>query len=107
MHPAGRVAAQAKINLALRVLAREASGYHQIETLFCRIALADTVVVRIATQERSLDCRGADLGPIETILASGAPGAYAAARGWPTGFAIEVEKHIPVGGGLGGGSADA
>ena len=38
-----RVEAQAKVNLFLRVLAREASGYHQLETLFCRIALADTV----------------------------------------------------------------
>jgi 4-diphosphocytidyl-2-C-methyl-D-erythritol kinase len=107
MDRAGRVAAQAKINLALRVLAREVSGYHQIETLFCRIALADTVVVRIVARERSLDCHGADLGPIEANLAYRAAAAYAAARGWPDGFAIEIEKRIPVGGGLGGGSADA
>ena len=34
-----RTRAQAKVNLSLRVLAREASGYHQIETLFCRLDL--------------------------------------------------------------------
>jgi len=36
---AARTVAQAKLNLFLRVLAREASGYHQIETLFCRLEL--------------------------------------------------------------------
>ena len=41
-----RVAAQAKLNLGLRILARERGGYHEIETLFARLALADTVTVR-------------------------------------------------------------
>jgi 4-diphosphocytidyl-2-C-methyl-D-erythritol kinase len=102
-----RVAAQAKINLMLRVLAREASGYHQIETLFCRLALADDVIVRVTPDTRTLDCRGADVGPTERNLAYRAAVAYADARGWPDGFAIEIDKRIPVGGGLGGGSADA
>jgi 4-diphosphocytidyl-2-C-methyl-D-erythritol kinase len=105
---AARVAAQAKVNLFLRILAREASGYHQIETLFCRVALADDVVVRLATRGRTLDCRGADVGPVDENLAFRAARAYADARsGWPRGFAIEIEKRIPVGAGLGGGSADA
>ena len=100
--------AQAKVNLSLRVLAREVSGYHQIETLFCRIALADTVVVHVEPRGRSLDCRGADLGPDETNLAYRAAAAYAAVRSsWPPGFAIEIDKRIPAGAGLGGGSADA
>jgi 4-diphosphocytidyl-2-C-methyl-D-erythritol kinase len=102
-----RVVAQAKVNLMLRVLAREASGYHQIETLFLRLALADDVIVRIAPGDRTLDCRGADVGPTERNLAYRAAMAYAEARGWPAGFQIEIHKHIPVGGGLGGGSADA
>ena len=37
------LAAHAKVNLCLRVLAREADGYHSVETLFCRISLADTL----------------------------------------------------------------
>jgi 4-diphosphocytidyl-2-C-methyl-D-erythritol kinase len=102
-----RVAAQAKVNLALRVLARESSGYHQLETLFLRLALADDVVVRVGVRGRSLDVRGADLGAPERNLAWRAAVAYGDATGWPEGFAVEVEKRIPVGGGLGGGSADA
>ena len=53
-----RVAAQAKINLRLRILAREATGYHQLETLFLRLALADDVTVRATDGARSLDVTG-------------------------------------------------
>jgi 4-diphosphocytidyl-2-C-methyl-D-erythritol kinase len=107
-----RVVAQAKLNLFLRILAREASGYHQIETLFSRIDLGDRVLVRTDVRGRSLDCSGErmpseGLGPVERNLAWRAASAYADATGWPTGFAIELEKRIPTGGGLGGGSADA
>lgn len=107
-----RVLAQAKINLFLRVLARESSGFHQLETLFCRLALGDDVSVRLTSGERSLDCRGdaipaEGLGPVEKNLAWRAAAAFTEATGWATGFAIEIEKRIPVGGGLGGGSADA
>jgi 4-diphosphocytidyl-2-C-methyl-D-erythritol kinase len=107
-----RAVAQAKINLWLRILAREASGYHQIETLFCRLALGDGIVVRAGGRTCSLDCTGPELpddglGPMEKNLAWRAAHAYKARTGWPTGFAIELDKRIPVGGGLGGGSADA
>ena len=102
-----RVVAQAKINLFLRVLAREASGYHQLETLFQRLALGDDVRLRGGVAGRALDCRGADVGPVERNLAWRAATAYAERAGWPDGFAIEIDKRIPVGGGLGGGSADA
>jgi 4-diphosphocytidyl-2-C-methyl-D-erythritol kinase len=110
--PAALVRAQAKVNLFLHVLARERSGYHQIETLFARIDLADVVVVRTGAAGRSLDCAGdacppEGLGPAEQNLAWRAACAYADATGWPPGFAIEITKHIPAGAGLGGGSADA
>ena len=108
---AAAVGAQAKVNLFLHVLSREDSGYHQIETLFCRLELADEVVVRLpgtgAGTARSIDCAGDDTGPPEENLAYRAAALYAECRGWPSGFAIEVTKHIPVGGGRGGGSADA
>jgi 4-diphosphocytidyl-2-C-methyl-D-erythritol kinase len=108
---AARVTAQAKINLLLRVLGRETSGYHSIETVFLRLDLGDEVRVRIVSG-RSLDCVGpaipsSGLGPVERNLAYRAAAAYADATGWPRGFAIEIDKRIPVGGGLGGGSADA
>jgi len=102
-----RVVAQAKVNLFLRVLAREESGYHQLETLFCRLAFGDDVAVRLAPRGMALDCAGAELGPVERNLAYRAAAAYLARTGWSTGVAIEIRKRIPVGGGLGGGSADA
>ena len=107
-----RTRAQAKVNLFLRVLAREATGYHQLETLFCRLELGDEVVVRTNVHGRSLDCTGdalrdASLGPVERNLAWRAALAYAGAAGWPNDWSIEIVKHVPIGGGLGGGSADA
>lgn len=107
MAAAARVAAQAKINLGLRVLSREPDGYHQIETVFARLKLADLVDVRITSGARTLDVRGADTGPVEQNLAMRAAVAFARAVGWPAGFAITLEKRIPIGAGLGGGSADA
>src|SRR5262245_8589530 len=107
-----RTLAQAKVNLFLRVLAREANGYHQLETLFCRLELGDDVAVRVGVGGRSLDCTGGvlppdGLGPVERNLAWRAAVMYAEATGWPNDWAIEIAKRIPVGGGLGGGSADA
>ena len=107
MSAVARVRAQAKINLFLRILAREASGYHSIETLFARIDLADEVSVRATPGKRSVDCAGANVGPVEQNLAYRAGVAYSAAAGWPAGFEVEITKRIPIGGGLGGGSADA
>jgi 4-diphosphocytidyl-2-C-methyl-D-erythritol kinase len=105
-----QVLAQAKVNLRLRVLAREASGYHQLETIFLRLELADVVRVRRA-RANSLDVSGevtaAAIGPTEQNLAWRAARAYSEVSGEGGGWAIELEKHIPIGGGLGGGSADA
>jgi 4-diphosphocytidyl-2-C-methyl-D-erythritol kinase len=105
------VAAQAKINLRLRILARETTGYHQLETLFLRIDLADTVRIRRTSGDRTLDVAGdvdrALIGPVEENLAWRAAEAFFAASGTRGGFAIELTKRIPIGGGLGGGSADA
>jgi 4-diphosphocytidyl-2-C-methyl-D-erythritol kinase len=107
-----RVVAQAKVNLVLRVLAREASGYHSIETVFLRLDLGDVVQVRATASGRAVECAGpalpaAGVGPAEKNLAYRAAVAYQEATGWPAGFDIEVDKRVPVGAGLGGGSADA
>ena len=102
-----QVRAQAKVNLFLRILAREQSGYHGLETLFARIDLSDEVTVRVGGTARSVDCGSADVGPPNANLAFRAACAYAASTGWPRGFEITIEKRIPIGGGLGGGSADA
>ena len=92
-----RTVAQAKLNLFLRVLAREANGYHQLETLFCRLELGDDVVVRTDVRGHSLSCRGdvipaEGLGPVERNLAWRAAEAYAGATGWPNDWSIEIDK---------------
>jgi 4-diphosphocytidyl-2-C-methyl-D-erythritol kinase len=106
-----QVEAQAKINLRLRILAREESGYHQLETLFMRLGLADTVRLQRTTGVRCLNVTGDvdvdRIGPPARNLAWRAAEAYLAAAKMDGGFAIELEKRIPIGGGLGGGSADA
>ena len=79
----------------------------EIETLFTRLALADTVTVRPGEERRSRVVRGLECGPELENLAYIAAAAYSEATGWPAGFEMEIEKRIPVGGGLGGGSADA
>lgn len=104
---AARIAAQAKLNLHLRVLSREASGFHSIETVFHRIDLADDLLLEITSGERTLDVEGGDTGPTESNLAFRAATAYSSEAGWPRGFRLELVKRIPVGAGLGGGSADA
>lgn len=105
--PSVRVAAQAKLNLHLRILAREESGFHSLETIFHRIDLSDDILIEVTGRERTLDAQGADVGPLEKNLAWRAAMAYAEHSGWPRGFRIELAKRIPVGAGLGGGSADA
>lgn len=106
--------AHAKVNLMLRILAREASGYHSIETLFQKLELHDLVTVEAGddVRDRTLHCEGpmmpsGGLGPHESNLAWKAAESYVAASGWETGWKISIDKNIPVGGGLGGGSADA
>jgi len=102
-----RVAAHAKLNLFLRVLARERDGYHQIETAFTLLELADEIVVTRAMAGVTLTIDGPDLGPDEENLAVRAARAVLAATGERFGVAIALAKRIPVRAGLGGGSSDA
>ena len=97
----------AKVNLLLRVLAREETGDHGIETVFCRIGLSDSLEVARSAGGIALDVTGADVGPTETNLAYRAADAVLAATGRRFGVAMQLTKRIPAGGGLGGGSSDA
>ena len=101
-------AAHAKVNLFLRVLARETDGYHGIETLFCRLTLGDTLVAQ-RTDARGvvLEVEGAETGPAQENLAARAARVVLDATGNRFGVHLGLTKRIPVGAGLGGGSADA
>lgn len=105
------VAAPAKVNLFLHVLDRETTGFHAIETLFAALELHDTVTVR-GTVAPGVDLRvegDHDLGPPARNLAVLAAERYLerAGRGAAAGAEIVLEKAIPPGAGLGGGSSDA
>ena len=103
-----RIAAHAKLNLLLRILAREApSGYHQIETAFALLELADELVVTRTANGVTLAVEGPDLGPVEDNLAVRAARVVLDATDRKFGVAIELTKRIPVRAGLGGGSSDA
>ncbi len=102
-----RIAAHAKVNLFLRILARETSGYHQIETAFTLLELADELVVTRSAAGVELQVDGPDLGPAEENLAVRAARAVLEATGRKFGVRIELTKRIPTRAGLGGGSSDA
>jgi 4-diphosphocytidyl-2-C-methyl-D-erythritol kinase len=99
--------ARAKVNLRLVVLAREETGFHQLETVLCALALGDVVEVEPAAAGIELQVTGADLGPAESNLAVRAAEAFFRESGIDAGVRIVLEKQVPLGAGLGGGSSDA
>ena len=100
--------ARAKVNLLLRVLAREADGFHGIETLFCLTSLADTLrAERTDGSGVTIDVTGADTGPPAENLAVRAAELILEATGRHFGVRLTLTKRIPTRAGLGGGSSDA
>lgn len=107
--PSLAVLAPAKINLGLEILGKRIDGYHEVVTLLQAVRLTDTVRIRLVPKPGiTLEVRpaGLDLGPEAENLAVRAAHLIPAHRG-PQGVHICLEKRIPVGAGLGGGSADA
>jgi 4-diphosphocytidyl-2-C-methyl-D-erythritol kinase len=98
--------AHAKANLFLRVLARETSGYHSIETLFTLLELHDVLTVERIVSGIDLTVEGPDTGPTAQNLAYRAAEMVLAATGKRFGVRMHLEKRIPVMAGLGGGSSD-
>ena len=98
----------AKINLALRVVARRPGGYHELESLVARIALCDTInVARRDDGQLTLACDEPGVPTDEQNLAMRAARVLADAAGVDEGVHIEIHKRIPAGAGLGGGSSNA
>lgn len=109
------VGAPGKVNLGLRVAARRGDGYHELDTLFATVGLADELRV-----ERTA---AGVAGEVEVEPAAGAPGdvppigpdnlAARAAEAWLRAVAAEggvrivLRKVLPAAAGLGGGSSDA
>ena len=99
--------APAKLNLMLRVVGRRPDGYHLLQTVFRFIDYGDVVRVRV---RRDRDIRRLQALPgvaAADDLTLRAAQALQTATGTPLGADISVEKCLPMGGGLGGGSSDA
>jgi 4-diphosphocytidyl-2-C-methyl-D-erythritol kinase len=99
--------APAKLNLFLHVLGRRDDGYHQLQTVFTLIDFADRLRFRVR-DDGAIDRVSSMAGvPPEHDLAVRAALLLKEASGTPLGADIEIDKRIPAGGGLGGGSSDA
>lgn len=108
MSDSAATTAPAKLNLFLRVLAREDDGYHGIETLFCLVSLADELrAERREGQGVTLAVEGADCGPPAENLAVRAARMVLEATGNRSAIHLTLTKRIPIQAGLGGGSSDA
>lgn len=103
--------APAKINLCLSVLGRRADGYHAIDTVLQTIDLHDTVTLRRGSAPGvSIRVVGPAAGGVpedEANLAVRAARELAERTGRALELGIELEKRVPAGAGLGGGSSDA
>jgi 4-diphosphocytidyl-2-C-methyl-D-erythritol kinase len=98
----------AKINLFLAVTGRRADGYHDLLSVVAPVELGDTL--RIESREGGgfvLECDDAAVPPGEDNLVLRAARIFAEATGWGGGARFFLEKSIPMGAGLGGGSSNA
>lgn len=100
---APRWPAPAKLNLFLHVTGRRADGYHELQTLFQLIDLADEITFTMRQDGQIERSSGAAGVAAEADLVVRAARALQAATGTRLGATIGVHKRIPLGGGLGGG----
>jgi len=110
--PGGRatsISAPAKINWVLDLLTRREDGYHELENGRINVTLADELSVRECGDGAGvrLTCSDASLPTDGSNLAYRAAAALARRAGVRPDVSIHLEKHIPAGAGLGGGSSDA
>jgi len=99
--------APAKLNLFLHVVGRRADGYHLLQTLFRFIDLNDTLRFTLRTDAEVYRINSLEGVPPEQDLCVRAAKLLQLETGCKQGVDIELDKCIPMGGGLGGGSSDA
>ena len=99
--------APGKLNLMLRVIGRRADGYHLLQTVMRLIDFGDTLSIRV--REDGAIARENEVAgvPADSDLALRAARLLQRATGTRLGAGIAIEKRLPIGGGLGGGSSDA
>lgn len=101
------VLAQAKINLYLDIVGTRKDGYHLLETIMQSVDLSDIVEVSPAREGISVSCSNPEIPQDSGNICHKAAKLFLERFGGNSGANIRIEKRIPHGAGLGGGSADA
>lgn len=99
--------APAKINLFLHITGRRADGYHTLQSIFQLLDYYDELTLTPLTDDRILRNNDLNNVPPEQDLCVRAAKALQSATGCQLGVSYTLNKRIPMGGGLGGGSSDA
>ncbi len=99
--------APAKINVRLEILGVRSDGFHEVRTIMCPIGLFDEVTIGPAQAGITVTTNRDDIPLDSRNVAYQAAALFADRAGVSRGIAIHLEKSIPVGAGLGGGSSDA
>lgn len=100
----------AKINLFLRVTGRRDDGYHELDSVFLPVSLADEIRLEVrasAVPSVVVKCNLPELARSQNNLAASAARSFMGEFDLIGEVLIDLEKRIPVGAGLGGGSSDA
>ncbi|MFT5883025.1 MAG: 4-diphosphocytidyl-2-C-methyl-D-erythritol kinase [Crocinitomicaceae bacterium] len=101
-----REIARAKVNLNLKVLGKREDGFHAMETRMAPISLADRLTFTLS-EEYILECDEAGVPLDESNLVTMAVRIFQRETGKSCAYRVQLEKHVPHGAGLGGGSGDA
>ena len=99
--------APGKLNLFLHVVGRRADGYHLLQSAFRLIDLADTLSFSLREDGKLVRLDSLPGVPLETDLVMRAAKLLQRHTACPVGAEISLNKQLPLGGGLGGGSSDA
>ena len=101
------IEAPAKLNLSLRILHKRDDGFHELESVMVRLqGLADCLEIRRASAD-SFECDAPGVPVDGSNLVMKALAAWRGVTGCGEPVAIRLEKQVPHGAGLGGGSSDA
>ena len=96
-----------KVNLLLNILGRRADGFHELETVLQPVQVFDRLTFARSGHGIQLSCDAPGLPTDARNLVYRAAALFLEAAGIKEGVSVELQKHIPLAAGLGGGSGNA